>query len=688
MGRPSVLWPLALARRWGETPSLAILTAWLAGAAALTAGPFLWHVEYFRSPGEGFYRLILALLPTLAGGAAGYAWLRGRGLWRWEPVALAGLVVAAGLLYRPAGFLTVLALASAWSALGGRLLRWTGAAPAGTTDRLVLAFGVGAGAWMLALFPLGVAGLWSVWTVGALLAVSLWLGRSDLRGAVAAARGLVIRWGESEELRSTWVGVPVFFAFLFAAVSLAVALAPPLAFDALMLHLPSVRAFAAQGSLAPLPHLSYSLYPQGFESLLTAAYLVGGRGAAQLVQPAFFLATLLALAALSREVGLNRAARVSAVVFVASLPFLAWSGSIVKNDLGMAFFQVAALVAWFRAEGVERRTWLRWALFLLAASLAVKYTAAFGVAAAGMLCLWKLRPEPHKLRELILWGATGVAVVGGWPLRAYLETGNPLYPAPVHFVSVDSESTDDEGRGPIPVWLVPWVVHFEGRTSFQSPSENPAGFFLLLFLPAWLLVRRRGGRGGELALLVFGGVYFFLWQAGWPVLRYFIAPLAALILLTANRAAALYADSSRLLRGLLVGAALYNLLFCLLPALIVSVNGPQLLWLAKRIDEPEYLRRTLITYPALEFLNAEAKPGERVLSVALYSAAYAPDPALFHCETLGAPAESLRLAPQYLAERRYDWLILPVEPWADPILDGIAAELAYRDDVFRIYRLE
>jgi hypothetical protein len=134
-----------------------------------------------------------------------------------------------------------------------------------------------------------------------------------------------------------------------------------------------------------------------------------------------------------------------------------------------------------------------------------------------------------------------------------------------------------------------------------------------------------------------------------------------------------------------------NGVVCLLAAMIVSVNAPQLELFTGRIGEREYLRRTLATYPALERLGEEWKPGDWTLAVKVTSAAYAPDPSRFVCEDLADPDTALPFIRALLTERRYAFLITPASPRGEAIATGLEPELRperiFRGARFELYRL-
>jgi len=76
---------------------------------------------------------------------------------------------------------------------------------------------------------------------------------------------------------------------------------------------------------------------------MTAGLMLAGQPCAQMLPPVFFLLAALLLVRIVRACGGSPTGAVCGVVFAASVPFLHWTGSVAKNDLAMAFFELAAL---------------------------------------------------------------------------------------------------------------------------------------------------------------------------------------------------------------------------------------------------------------------------------------------------------------------------------------------------------
>jgi len=653
------------------------------------AEPFQVHLEAFRSPGELFAKLILVVAPGLW--IAGLAYPRLRPA-RWrslEPIVLATLPLASAAIWAPMGFLAALLLGTTLLAVGSAALRWTGPADSQPIERLLLSAGSGLGLTILLLFLLGLAGALSGPVVGIVGFAALALGgRESARTVAEAWRSVRAAWEASPG--DPAAALAVFFAAVFLAPAMMVALAPALAHDALAMHLPAARHYADIGALRPLPFLDYSYFPQGFELLLAAQWPLGGQAGAQLISPLLFALTLAALALVGRELGLSRAALVVGVGAVFALPFLLWTGSVVKNDLALALLQTLGLYCWLRSRGrPDEARWLRLGVLLVASGFAVKYTAMFTAAPLGVLYLWRLPRLARPVREALLWTAIFASLALYWPARAWVLTGNPVFPIELSW-AVESlrpnEARPVETRS-IPYWKIPWTIHFDGANAFEAPTRNPLGFLLLLFLPGWLAVRIRH----KWAVLAFLTLFYIYWGSVWPVVRYAILPLGLLALLTAQGLMGWRAAVGPWARWTLDAALALNFVFCLLPTLLMSVNGPQLALFAGRIDEAEYLRRTLITYPALEYLGEHSAPGDWTLSIGANSGAYAPDPARIRYEYLTDVDHGLAVLPTYLNRARYQWLIVPADRAAEAqtlLPQGWRAEEAFRDETLAVFRLE
>jgi hypothetical protein len=232
--------------------------------------------------------------------------------------------------------------------------------------------------------------------------------------------------------------------------------------------------------------------------------------AARWTQLPFAFASLVALAAIARRLGLSRRSAAFACLFYASiyrvLPVLAFTAG---NDHATSFFTLAALDG---ALGLSRRaTRGRAAVTGLALGLLVgtKYIGLFYAATivAVLLVLFFARSGNRALlgsgpgwrRLLALTGTlVGVALVaGGYTyLRNAWTTGNPLFPAPLHLFGLPGwESATLAYRRTRPSF------HFDLWTYLTDRGDLLGPLFPYTLLPAALLaplvalvrlVRRKG----------------------------------------------------------------------------------------------------------------------------------------------------------------------------------------------------
>ena len=206
------------------------------------------HIEYFRSPGEQYYRLIKILVPLLFafGITYGFSGIRER-LRRFELPAAATAAIVLPSLYHPRAVFIV-AVFTVSAALVGSFVcrRALPQAQLSAVERLGLALAAGFGLFGFALFLLGLLGALGVATYSALLALPVLIFRGDIAVLGRDLKALSSAWN-SEELSHPLVGVGVFFAAVFGALALAVIIAPPLAYDSLRMHLPLARHYAEQG---------------------------------------------------------------------------------------------------------------------------------------------------------------------------------------------------------------------------------------------------------------------------------------------------------------------------------------------------------------------------------------------------------------------------------------------------------
>jgi Dolichyl-phosphate-mannose-protein mannosyltransferase len=592
--------------------------AWICAVLALAIRPFLDNLEIFRQVDPRIYVLMLGALGASVLAAAIYHWFRRRAFWRWEPIVLPIVFVLLCAVYSPSGVVVTLwMLAAAFAA--GRFAT----ARLGIQADFALSTLAGFGIFSVLLFVLGSSHAFYPWVFVLLFAIPpilFWKCFGDLASELGAMRS---GWLNDPGLAAPHASIAIFAAIVLALIGATTLLTPAWNGDTIQFHIPLMRVFLSAHALTVPPAIPYGYFPQGFEVLAAAVYALAGQIAAQFVNPAFFCLAILVLYRIARCCGVSRSWAVAGVVLGIAIPFVHWTGSITKNDLPLAAYQLAALLCLLRWRETRMFRWLLVSAFFIAMSFDIKHVAIFGAIPWALACTYTLRREPGKFGRAAALAAVVLLLGMFWEARAYLATGNPFFPQKTGIAVRIGQK-----RGPRQRWVrlieVPYALHFHGKRNFQSPTQNPLGIVLLLLAPLCLIPRPNGSpRLTESVVFFFVIVYYPVWAIEAAVLRYAIAPVLLLAILGAARLALFP-------KPLALAAMSAALLFSAPIVILIEMAPAQIPLFLKQIDAATFLRRTLPPYGAVEFLSRHATASDSIFSVGDWAAAYAPNPANFH----------------------------------------------------------
>lgn len=673
------------------------MRAWLAPFWALlgviiTVPAFIWHLEYVRAHGPQSAAFMPALFATAIVGPVLYAVARAH--WRGAEFYLfLAVPLLVGLLSQPVPTVAALMFVLAAYGAGSRLPQPTG----GVAERALVACAWGFSLWIVLLLLAGAVGLLYPVTVALIGLAGLLFGWRQILQIPSSLKRLARAWADDHELASLPAGILVAFLVAFTLIGAMVAFAPARAWDVLHHHLPPARYYAETHRLKPFPDLDYSYFPQGAELLMAGLWSVAAtesdRGiAAQLAPCLFFPLSIVATWAICRRLGGTRGAALIAATATTSTPFLHWDGVNAKNDVMLAFFLLMGLLCFLMWLDERRWRWLVAGVIFSAIAMHVKYVAAFGAAALGVLYLYAVcrqsRPWLSTAALLMLF----TAVASPYMLRAWAAKGNPFYP---QSASVAREAAVQAHERGIPVVSrfaeVTGAVLFRGRAAFENigPSDNPAGVYLVLFVPFTLLALV-GLSPAVRACTIFAGLYFALWALQLSIVRYaipFIPVIAALTALAIDRVLAKRGWAG----GITLGGLVYSHVFALLGVMILNVNAPLLALHARRIDAGGYLSAVVEDFSALDYVRTHAAAGDRVLGIESCSIAYAPQPERFACTMCyGAPCRAAAI-DELVRAHRPAWVVVRNRPEYRHLPDQDAtlanAGLEYQDRAYRVFRL-
>jgi Dolichyl-phosphate-mannose-protein mannosyltransferase len=382
------------------------------------------------------------------------------------------------------GFLILLAILSA--GLGYRVLGWLRATPEHPLDAWALAVPIGLGAISLSVLGLAEVGWLTPSAIAGLLAIGLLVGgKGGVVGTLASrptsfdrgASGLVF-WG--------LFGLTMFGTLLTS-------LAPVTDGDALCYHLQVPKVFLAHGSAVFEPDLHETIYPLMTEALYAVGLALRGPVACRLIQWLLGLVFAANVTAIARP-SLGSRARWAGLIALL-VPAISNGMSAPLNDVALAAFGNAAIHAWICWR--DRPSWRSAVLagVLMGLAIGVKYPALVlgGLLGIGFLTGWPAQRTRQILSHALVFGFVALVVGGAWYLRAYIYTGNPVYP---FFRQVFGGSGIDEVLDPIkrPMPVTSWnLLTALGPLTLQPDRfdsfSHQFGPMFLLFLPPLLVMR-------------------------------------------------------------------------------------------------------------------------------------------------------------------------------------------------------
>ncbi|WP_182344939.1 hypothetical protein [Comamonas koreensis] len=285
--------------------------------------------------------------------------------------------------------------------------------------RQPLRIALGMGLVICALQGLAIAGLLN--TASVLLVIGC--------GLVAAALQICqMAW---PRLAPGW---PLLLLLLATLPTLFAPLRPPLAWDALMYHLPHAREWALTGHLGVHEWLRYPWFPYNFDLLFAAALVLGNDVLPQLIHASTGWVTGWLLYRLAMQYLPAPAGAAAALATVTWLVTSRSHYSAAYVDMAVAMFLTAAFTAMqvsIRPAG-RRAVWL--AAFLLGVAAGSKYQVLGLLPLFGAALLWRHRMQGPGWRirsEWDTWLVTALCFALPclyWYARNALLTGDPFNP--------------------------------------------------------------------------------------------------------------------------------------------------------------------------------------------------------------------------------------------------------------------
>jgi hypothetical protein len=406
---------------------------------------------------------------------------------------------------------------------GRRLLDGLGQTPEHPVDAAAMSMPIGLGLVSLAVLGLGELGWFDRVGLAVLLAVVMEL------GLVAGLRMLRDLWRRAAGRDDPDRGGSAAGRILAGLVAVAmvgtamVATGPVTDGDALCYHLQVPKVFLMRGAVGFDPDLHETVYPLVTEMLYAVALEFRGPVACRWIQ--WFLGVALAanVTAMARPALGRRAWWAGAIVMLA--PAISNEMSAPLNDVALAAFGAAAIFAWTRLLDRPGTNAAVVAGVCGGLAIGVKYPALVLVGLMGAF-VWLRGLRGHLehagqpsaqsptdagdfrsglgrgratraqwMAMAAVYVMATLAVGGWWYLRAYVHTGNPVYP---FFRQAFGGAGLDEVLDPIkrPMAVTPWNLLTALGPLTLAPDRfdsfsHQFGPIFLLFLPVALIERPR-----------------------------------------------------------------------------------------------------------------------------------------------------------------------------------------------------
>ncbi len=383
---------------------------------------------------------------------------------------------------------------------------------------LPLAIGLG----ILSLIVLGI-GLFAVraWSFALLLLVlSAWHWRS-IR---TFWQRVWASWQAIVPSRGAEIALALLVAVLLS-LELSRALAPPLAFDALVYHLTLPLRYFQEGHITYIPEIMFWGMPQLGEMHYLLLLTLGGASASAVLGWGVGMLALLGLGArIQRQFG-----RRAAWFAIGSL----MSGSTLSDLLSTAYlewFLILYALAWWQVlENVyEEEHNRRWEILLgmtAGFALSVKYTAGVLSLLTLAVLFWRFRGNGRQSLLPVFRVALIITLTSlPWWLKNFVWTGNPFYPLLFPSGAMDAFRYEFYHHIPSPLsWkaiiTLPWYITIWGVGGKAGPMAS-IGPLLLAFWPfaytgwkEWTEAQHRSLRLATFTLL--GGFFIWALAASW-----------------------------------------------------------------------------------------------------------------------------------------------------------------------------
>jgi len=297
-------------------------------------------------------------------------------------------------------------------------------------------------------------------------------------------------------------------------------LTPPISRDALIHHLAVPKLWLKHGGFYEITWAEYSYYPVVINLFYLVCLFLKNDIAPKFIHLGFGLATGW-LIYLYLKQKFNHNWGLLGMVIFSTTPIVVWLSTSAYVDLGMTFFTTGSVLAFIKWRNSEYRQlkWLLMSSFCMGIAVGSKYNALIAWFVVNLLVMFSYVRDTNRqigaFQYGIIFFVLTALVASPWYLKNYLQTGNPFYPLfnsffkLIHYQTVQEvlhgqviEKTGKIGFFKLrqvmygeSFWetmLIPIRMFFQGKDNSYQYFQGSLNPILILFLPFVLLNKRYG----------------------------------------------------------------------------------------------------------------------------------------------------------------------------------------------------
>ena len=295
--------------------------------------------------------------------------------------------------------------------------------------RLFFSVTVGLCLAMLALFALGIVGLFRPTTIFTVLLLLLMASLASLftpdqstpsRSILRSAFSFVAK----SHSRLPYLDLSIVLLLLLILNAQAVAV--PGRWDDTLYHLPMARSYIEHSGITTNEFLRYPLFPQNMELLFSLGLMIDAEIAAQGMATLPFLISSIGLIGASEKFIGSRIPGYLSIIALFYTPFISSTlgYAYIDNGLALLCWGATLAVAIWENLGRRHRGWLVLAGVLAGSAAGTKLFGGILAAILGLLVLGRCR----SWKEPAVYAASALAFGAWWYLRSAIISGDPVHP--------------------------------------------------------------------------------------------------------------------------------------------------------------------------------------------------------------------------------------------------------------------